>query len=207
VAGTPASRLARLDRATGSWQGLAEGLAGPDADGHVVGMALAVPADGLWVGGSFTSAGRVPSCNLARWGTDSFDGAEGDPAVGPGTYEEHSAALEWTGRWSRLRSTRDSGGAVTQASSGPASVSLRFRGTGVEWVSRRGRTAGVNTVWLDDQLVATVDRFSPRTQHRVVVWSVQDLPPGVHTVRIEHSGTRSPEATDDTVVLDAFVVR
>jgi hypothetical protein len=201
VAGTPAHRVARLDRDTGTWSAVSGGLAGPDADGHVVGMALAAPADGLWVGGSFTSAGGVPSNNLARWAADP------GPAVGAGTYEEHSPALVWTGRWSALRSARDSGGAATQASSGPASVSLRFRGTGVEWVSRRGRTAGVNTVWLDDRLVATVDRSSPRTQHRVVVWSVTDLPPGVHTVRVEHTGTRGPGATDDTVVLDAFVVR
>jgi hypothetical protein len=86
-------------------------------------------------------------------------------------------------------------------------VSLRFRGTGVEWLSRRGRTAGVNAVWLDDQLVATVDRFSARTEHRVVVWSVTGLPPGVHTVRVEHTGARGPGASDDTVVVDAFIVR
>jgi hypothetical protein len=112
-----------------------------------------------------------------------------------------------TGHWSALRSSRDSGGAATQARSGPASVSLRFRGTGVQWLSRRGRTAGVNAVWLDDRLVATVDRFSARTEHGVVVWSVAGLPPGVHTVRVEHTRTRAPWATDDTVVLDAFVVR
>ena len=203
VGGTPASRVARLDRDTGTWQPLGEGLAGPDADGHVVAMALAVPQDGLWVGGSFTSAGTVPSGNLARWGA----GTDPDPAVGPGTYEESSPALVWTGRWSALRSSRDSGGAAAQARSGPASVSLRFRGTGVEWVSRRGRTAGINAVWLDDRLVATVDRSSPRTEHRVVVWSVSGLRPGVHTVRIEHTRSRGPGATDDTVVLDALVVR
>ncbi len=67
VGGTPAGRVARLDRATGTWQALGEGLAGPDADGYVVGRALAVPTDGLWVGGTFTSAGDVPSNNLARW--------------------------------------------------------------------------------------------------------------------------------------------
>jgi hypothetical protein len=71
VGGTPAARVARLDRAAGTWQplgdGHGEGLAGPDADGYVVGRALAVPADGVWVGGTFTSAGGVPSTNLARW--------------------------------------------------------------------------------------------------------------------------------------------
>jgi hypothetical protein len=35
---------------------------------------------------------------------------------------------------------------------------------------------------------------------------VQDLPPGTHTVTIEHTGQRSPAATDDTVVLDALVI-
>jgi hypothetical protein len=155
------------------------------------------------VGGRLLHLRRVgPSCNLARWGR--ADDAE--PAVGPGTYEEHSPALVRTGHWSALRSSRDSGGAATQARSGPASVSLRFRGTGVQWLSRRGRTSGVNAVWLDDRLVATVDRFSARTEHRVVVWSVTGLPPGLHTVRVEHTGVRNPGASDDTVVLDAFVV-
>jgi hypothetical protein len=36
---------------------------------------------------------------------------------------------------------------------------------------------------------------------------VTDLPLGVHTVRVEHTGGRGPDATDDTVVLDAFIVR
>jgi hypothetical protein len=202
VGGTAANRVARLDRGRRTWQGLGAGLAGPGADGDVVGKALAVPTEGLWVGGCFTSAGSVPSCNLARWGR--ADDAE--PAVGPGTYEEHSPALVRTGHWSALRSSRDSGGAATQARSGPASVSLRFRGTGVQWLSRRGRTSGVNAVWLDDRLVATVDRFSARTEHRVVVWSVTGLPPGLHTVRVEHTGVRNPGASDDTVVVDAFVV-
>jgi hypothetical protein len=85
VGGTPAGRVARLDRATGAWQPLGEGpgdgLAGPDADGYVVGRALAVPADGVWVGGTFTSAGGVPSNNLARWADD--EDAEPDPVVDP----------------------------------------------------------------------------------------------------------------------------
>jgi hypothetical protein len=113
----------------------------------------------------------------------------------------------WTGRWSGLRSSRDSGGAAAQAGSGPASVSLRFRGTGVEWLSRRGRTAGIDTVWVDDRLMATVDLSSPRAQHRVVVWSVNGPACRCAPVRVEPTGTRGPGAGDDTVVLSAFVVR
>ena len=80
VGGTTAARIARLDRAAGTWHalgdGVADGLAGPDADGYVVGRALAVPADGVWVGGTFTAAGGVPSNNLARW-TEAADGDDG----------------------------------------------------------------------------------------------------------------------------------
>ncbi|GAA2725654.1 hypothetical protein [Cellulomonas aerilata] len=87
VGGTPARRVARLERATGTWwpvgEAPADGLGGPDDDGYVVGRALAVPTDGLWVGGAFTSAGQVPSNNLARWGGE-VD-AEADPAVEPVT--------------------------------------------------------------------------------------------------------------------------
>lgn len=91
VGGTPSGRIARLDRATGTWvalgDGLVDGLGGPDDDGYVVGRALAVTADGLWVGGAFTSAGGVPSNNLARWGEvgDPDPQPDPDPDVDPGS--------------------------------------------------------------------------------------------------------------------------
>ena len=40
----------------------------------------------------------------------------------------------------------------------------------------------------------------------MVVWSVTGLPPGVHTLRVEHTGARNPGASDDTVVVDALIV-
>jgi hypothetical protein len=81
VGGTPASRIARLDRARGTWSPLGEGLRAA-SDDHVEGRALASSPAGLWVGGSFTCAGPVPSNNLACWAPS---GPEVPVAVGPGT--------------------------------------------------------------------------------------------------------------------------
>jgi hypothetical protein len=95
--GFPAANLAVWHfSTTGGWaprgdpDAQVHALAGPDADGYVVGRALAVGADGLWVGGSFTSAGQVPSNNLARW-CDDVD-AEPGPAGDPGT-DGHRAQI------------------------------------------------------------------------------------------------------------------
>lgn len=205
VGGVPAARLARLDRATGTWSEVGGGLRNGADEDHTTARALAAAADGgLWVGGAFTSAGDEPSANLAR--RQAALRPDPDPTVGPGTYEESSPSLVWTGAWSRLASRRDSGAGARQARGGPASVQLRFVGTGVRWVSRRGRTSGRNDVYLDDELVATVDRYAPATRHRATVWQVDGLPAGPHTVRIQHTGDRHQDATDDTVVLDALVV-
>jgi hypothetical protein len=68
VAGpVPAAGVAELDPATGAWSAYGSGLGG-GLRGVLHGEALGVdPAAGLWVGGTFNTAGGHPSCGLALW--------------------------------------------------------------------------------------------------------------------------------------------
>ncbi len=75
----------------------------------------------------------------------------------------------------------------------------------MRWVSHRGRTAGVDEVRVDGRLVATVDRWAPRTPYRSTVFELEDLPPGEHVVEIRRTERHLPGAPDD-VVVDALVV-
>ncbi|MFD3443307.1 hypothetical protein ACFDTO_01750 [Microbacteriaceae bacterium 4G12] len=62
-----ASGVAVYEPATGSWSALGSGI-GPGERGVRRGEALAQgAASGLWVGGTFNTAGGLPSCSIALW--------------------------------------------------------------------------------------------------------------------------------------------
>lgn len=62
-----ASGVASYEPATGAWTAFGSGV-GPGERGvrHVEALAHG-PGTGLWVGGTFTTAGGVPSCSIALW--------------------------------------------------------------------------------------------------------------------------------------------
>lgn len=128
-------------------------------------------------------------------------------AVGAGTHQNGSPAVAVTGTWSTTSSSADSGGGVSFSSTGGASATLRFTGTGVSWVSRRSSTSGIDEVRLDGVLVASVDRYSATTRSAQTVWTSGTLPAGTHTVTITRGSTRNPAATGGNLIHDAFVVR
>jgi hypothetical protein len=160
-------------------------------------------ADGGAVGGRLLHLRRlVPSCNLARWGgaarlsprsapgpTRSTPRAGADrplvglrpPATPAARRRRHAAAR----RRCRCGSAARRSSGCRAAAAPPASTPS-------------GSTTGSSPR-------STAARPGPSTG-----WSCgrsTDLPPGVHTVRVEHTRLARAGATDDTVVLDAFVVR
>jgi hypothetical protein len=61
-------------------------------------------------------------------------------------------------------------------------------------------------VFVDGAFVTELDLFSPTEEVQVPVFQASDLVPGTHTIAIEATGRKNPEATDYAVVLDAFDV-
>jgi enamine deaminase RidA (YjgF/YER057c/UK114 family) len=136
--------------------------------------------------------------------------AAADPAEptapGAGTYENGSPHITTTGSWTTLSSPADSGGSISYSTSTRASAALTFTGTSVSWISRRTPSSGTNEVWIDDALVATIDRYSPITRSNQTVWSSGTLPAGTHTITLKRGSTKNPAATGSTIILDAFLV-
>ena len=87
-----------------------------------------------------------------------------------------------------------------------ARASYTFTGTAVKWIGFRAAWAGIARVFVDGAFVSEIDLFSPTEEVQVPVFQVSDLVPGSHTITIEATGRRNPEATDYAVVLDAFDV-
>ncbi|HEX2064229.1 MAG TPA: S8 family serine peptidase [Acidimicrobiales bacterium] len=128
------------------------------------------------------------------------------PSVGPGTYEDGSPAVTYTGSWVSTSNVNDSGGSTRYSNAAGAAAELRFSGTGVRWLARRQSNAGVADVLIDGAKVASVDLYSPTLRYRQVVYEKPDLAPGPHTISVVRTGTKNSSSASALALLDAFVV-
>jgi hypothetical protein len=100
-----------------------------------------------------------------------------------------------------------SGRIVSVSNTLGALAELTFTGTSVTWLGRLGPQGGMARAFVDGAFVAEVDTFFPFEVHQALILRVEDLPAGPsHTLMIEVSGGRNPEATDAEIVIDAFEV-
>ena len=121
--------------------------------------------------------------------------------------QESSAALAYTGAWSRATSTSYHGGALTYQGSAGSGVAITFTGSSVSWVSSRNTNRGKAEVWLDGVRVATVDLYASAFGARRTVFARNGLSTAVpHTLEVRVLGTRNASATGTRVDADAFAV-
>ena len=106
-------------------------------------------------------------------------------------------------RWAMLRGTAFSGGREAVARERGASLTLRFRGTAIHWITEKGPTGGRARVYLDGVRVRTYDGYSPTRQFQVSR-GMGSLTDGVHVLRIVALGTARPAASGTAVWVDAF---
>ncbi|HLC42881.1 MAG TPA: putative Ig domain-containing protein, partial [Methylomirabilota bacterium] len=76
----------------------------------------------------------------------------------------------------------------------------------MSWVALVRQDQGIARLYLDGVLDATVDLYSPTAQYQQNVYSRTGLPLGVHTLKIEVTGTKNPSSTAALVSLDAIEV-
>lgn len=147
----------------------------------------------------------------ARDRAGGLNSRESTVAVSNGTtrLQDTSGGIAYTGTWAQGNTARAwSGGtaAIATLTAFPAQAIVHFEGTGVSWIGFRGPQAGIATVHLDGVCVATVDLFDPIEHVEAVVYSVNGLPPGPHSLIVQATGTRNILSTDPFVVVDAFIV-
>jgi hypothetical protein len=101
-----------------------------------------------------------------------------------------------------------SGGTAALAFASGQRATFPFTGTGVSWIGFRGPQTGVADVYLDGTLVATIDPYSSTEQVQAVLFTVNGLPMGPHTLAIEVPSPRAKNrlSSDYFTVIDAFDV-
>ena len=140
---------------------------------------------------------------------DAFDiengsGLPGGVTAGAGRIEENNPALLYTGRWYANPSAVHSGGASALAMDAGSRANITFNGTGINWRAYRDEWSGIARVYVDGELKATVDCYLMPAQPQSVVYVINGLSPGSHTLTIEATGTRNPRSGGSWVWIDAF---
>jgi hypothetical protein len=164
------------------------------ADGLADGMhTITVEATGL----------RHPSASAARIVVDAFD------VTAPGQRtQETDAAVLFSGSWVQGNRNRTWSEGTSAVSNTPGSrASFTFSGTEVRWVGFRAARTGIARVYLDGAFVAEIDTYAAGKEgYQDTVHTFSGLAPGTHTVEVEATGRRHPDATNNYVVVDAFDV-
>jgi hypothetical protein len=125
-----------------------------------------------------------------------------------GISEETSDAMTYTGAWIAGNTHRAwSGGTAALGFAEGQRATLEFSGTSVRWIGFRGPQTGVARVYLDNVLMATVDAYAAVEELQAELFSVANLPAGLHWLTIEVAREKHAASSDYYVVLDAFDVQ
>jgi hypothetical protein len=116
--------------------------------------------------------------------------------------QNSSSSLVYTGSWGTSSNAAHSGGSVRSATGAGASVSYKFSGRAVGWVTTLRPDAGLVQVWVDGVLAATVDTYAAATTYRHIAFSKSWTSYASHTIKLVVLGT----ATRPLGGLDAFEV-
>jgi thermitase len=123
---------------------------------------------------------------------------------GPGTYEDTSAAVSFTGGWTTFANSGNSGGSAKFSNQSAAAVSFTFNGGAVTLVHLKQSNAGIATVSIDGTVVDQLDTYNPtQIMQQQKIYTVTA---GVHTVTVAVSGNKNAASGGAFVLFDAFTV-
>ena len=123
------------------------------------------------------------------------------------SFENTSTSVSYSGAWELGNTDRPwSGGTAAVSTAALARATLAFTGTGVSWIGFRGPQAGIARVFLDGALVTTVDTFAGEEELEAPLFTAGGLADAAHTLSIEITGGRNPNAIDNYIVVDFFDV-
>jgi GH25 family lysozyme M1 (1,4-beta-N-acetylmuramidase) len=133
------------------------------------------------------------------------------PATAPfsasGSVEQTSSAVHRSpaASWSTVHAAGASGRSYAVAHREGAAARIAFDGTGIDWTTVTGPDRGRARLFVDGELLRTVDLFSAT---RVVgeVRRIDGLADAPHVLRIVVTGRARPAATGTSVAVDRFDV-
>jgi hypothetical protein len=167
--------------------------------------------DGLAAGAHslrIEATGRKRAASGGAWvWVDAFDVVSGGPPPAFTRVEQSNASVQNTGSWSVHNASIHSGGSAVLSLDIGGRSTFTFTGTAVRWIGLKDEWSGMARVYVDGALRATVDTYSSTTQANTVLFTLEGLPAGSHTIAVEVTGARNSAAASAWIWVDAFEYR
>ncbi|MFP4321357.1 MAG: type 4a pilus biogenesis protein PilO [Anaerolineales bacterium] len=129
-----------------------------------------------------------------------------DMVIGPGTYDDDSAALNRiAGEWVYMESVNGYGGHYHYSLDADAALAVNFIGTSIAVQFVAYNNFGIFELYIDDVLYQEVDGYAPQGTFGQSVY-LQDLGSGVHTLTIRNTGRANPASDGTVIAIDAVHV-
>ena len=122
------------------------------------------------------------------------------PTIQLRKYSEGTSLASWSSGWTASANSSALGGGLRYATKSGASVTFRFSGRAVAWISRTSSSLGNARVYIDGTSVG-VYGLGGSSRYRQVVFA-RDVSPGTHTMKIVVLGTSGRPRID----VDGFLV-
>src|SRR5512145_1617771 len=96
------------------------------------------------------------------------------------------------------------GGDQHYSSTSQATAEFSFTGTSIKWIGPKNVDCGISQVFLDNQLVASVDMYASSWLKQQVLFSRGSLENRTHTIRIVVTASKNPASIGYYSSIDAF---
>ncbi len=157
-------------------------------------------ATSLWVDQSLTNGSSVRQQSRATDRKGNTSAWHAGPLVRVRMTQQTSAAVTWSGSWRTLTTSAASGGSLRYATAAGASVTYKFTGTSVAWVSSLGTGRGSARVYIDGVYQTILSTWRSTNRYRSIVFAKNWGTVGTHTIKIVVVGTSGHPRVD----VDAF---
>lgn len=120
-----------------------------------------------------------------------------------GYIDDRDASIKYTGGWANYDASSDYAGTETYSTKLGDSCEYTFKGTGIRYIGSKQKNTGLVKVYIDGEFKEEIDTYSNLGSDlkQSVIYSIEDLEDGVHTIKLETAGGKA-----NCVVVDAFEV-
>jgi hypothetical protein len=124
------------------------------------------------------------------------------PSIRPDLVSDGASSIHYAGRWHTQSYPYYLGAKDHWSSAAGSTATITFTGRSFSWLSAIGPTRGRAAIYIDGQLVATVNLYGPTSRSNALVFARSWTSSTSHRVVIRVSGTGSHPRVD----LDGFLI-
>lgn len=129
-----------------------------------------------------------------------------DPFLLAGTYEEDNRLIKYKGNWKVNNDINFSNNSIKISDNVGDSIEFKFYGTGIEWYSLCSINSGKANIYIDGVKVKTKDSYLWADYYNRLEFHKNDLELGMHTVKIENTGTKNNSSKGYNVSIDRIII-